>query len=184
MKNGADAGPQAVLVPAPIATVEGVPGAEGWWDLPPGHAGAHDPEQALEQTAVVERRAATGRLLRRQKRRHLLPETVGQGCGAREHRRRWWVSGCRQRLARRPPRDMPPARERLVLATPLRPVQPLRARGASGLGEQEQETPYLGQGQGDVLAGSSPPFPSRAALWRVRSRVTSRVAWASSARVT
>ncbi len=87
------------------------------------------------------------------------------------------------RLADCPPRDMPPARDRLVLATPLRPVQPLRARGAAGLGKQKQETPYLGQGQGDVLVGSSPPFPSRAVLWRVRSRVTSSAAWASRARV-
>jgi len=63
MKDGADARPQAVLVPAPIATVEGVPGAVRHRDLPPGGACAHDPEQALEQTAVVERWAATGRLL-------------------------------------------------------------------------------------------------------------------------
>jgi hypothetical protein len=63
MKDGADAGPQAVLVPAPIATVEGVPGAVGRRDLPPGRARAHDPEQALEQPSVVERRAATRRLL-------------------------------------------------------------------------------------------------------------------------
>jgi hypothetical protein len=109
---------------------------------------------------------------------------VAQGCGAREHRWYWWVSGSRQRLARCPPRDMPTAGDCLVLAPPLRPVQPLGARGAGGLSEEEQETPYLGQGQGYVLAGSSPPFPSRAALWRVRSRVTSRAAWASSARVT
>ncbi len=78
MEHGTDAGPQAVLVPTAIPTVERMPGAVLGRHLAPGGTGVHDPEQAFQQTAVVQRRAAARRL------------AAGAGAEGRRARRAIW----------------------------------------------------------------------------------------------
>lgn len=84
VQDGADASPQAVLIPAAIATIQRVPRAERGRHLAPRGAGVHDPEHALQQAPVVEGGAPARRFLGRQEGRHLLPEDRGQLGGPRD----------------------------------------------------------------------------------------------------
>src|SRR5262249_35943650 len=84
VQDGADAVPETLLTPTLIPAVGGVPGAVAWRQFAPRDAVVHDPKQALEQTPVVQGRAATGRLLRGQERRDLLPEGVAERRGPGE----------------------------------------------------------------------------------------------------
>src|SRR5262249_516676 len=102
VQDGADAVPQTVLTPALIAAVGSMPRAVGRRHLPPGNPSAHDGEQALEQTAVIQARAATRRLLRWQEGGNLQPEGVAERRSPGERGRQWWVRRRPlQRLARR-----------------------------------------------------------------------------------
>ena len=185
MQDGTDAVPQTVLTPALIAAVGGMPRAVGRRHLTPWNPGVHDPEQALEETLVVQGWAATGRLLRRQEWRDLPPEGVAQGRGPGKHGGQRRVSGSQQRLARGAPRNMALTGTGLVAPPPVRPLEPRAPPGVLGLAQEEQQTPHFGDGQRDafVVAERSPPFPSWAWPWRALRRVISRAAWASRARV-
>jgi hypothetical protein len=188
VQDGADAIPQTILTPALIATVGGMPRAVGRRHLTPRNPGAHDREQTLEQTAVRHCRTATRRLLRWQEGGNLLPEGVAERRSASECGREWWVRRPVPRLARRPLGHMVPPRAGLMTPPPVRPLESRAPPGVLGLAQEEQHPAHLGQGQRDPLGRVAPPFPSRAALWRVASRVirrvTSSAAWASRARVT
>jgi hypothetical protein len=193
VKDRAEAVPDTGTAPVLVAAVGGVPRAVGRRHLAPRGTRVHDPEQALEQTSMVQGGAAARRLLRGQEGRDLLPETVSQCGRPREHCRQWRVSVCRPWLARGAPCDMPPTGAGLVAAPPGHPVQ-RHVPARLGLGQEQQQAPDLRKGQGDAVvvvvvvvvagAGSSPPFPSSAALWRAVRRVTSSAAWASRASVT
>jgi len=189
VKDRAEAVPDTGVAPVLVAAVGGVPRAVGRRHLAPRGTRVHDPEQTLEQTPMVQGGAAARRLLRGQEGRDLLPETVSQCGRPRERRRQRRVSACRQGLARGVPCDMPPTGAGLVATPPGHPVQ-RRTPARLGLGQEQQQAPYLRKGQGDAVvvvvagAGSSPPFPSSAALWRAVRRVTSSAAWASRASVT
>src|SRR5260221_10554468 len=87
VQDGADAVPEAVLTPALIPVVGGMPGAVGCRHFAPRDAAVHDPEQALEQTPVRHSRTATWRLLRRQERRDLLPDGGAESRGPCHHDR-------------------------------------------------------------------------------------------------
>ena len=122
MQDSADAVPQTILTPALIAAVGGMPGAVGCRHLAPRDPGAHNPEQALEQTAVLESGTATCRLLRGQEGDNLLPEGVAQRCGSGEHERERRVRGAEQRLARRTLGNMVPTGAGLMASPPVRPL--------------------------------------------------------------
>jgi hypothetical protein len=185
VQDGADAIPESVLTPALIAAVGGMPGAVACWHLAPRDALVHDPEQALEQTAVLHRGTATWWFLRWQERRDLLPEGVAESSGPHKHGGQRRVSRSAEWLPRRAPGDMPLTGAGLVLPTPVRPLEPDAPPGLLRLGQQVQEAPHLGdrQGTADAVAERAPPFPSWAWPWRAHRRVTSRVAWASRAKV-
>jgi hypothetical protein len=48
-----DVGPGAVLTPAPEAAVDSLPRALTLGDVPPGGAGVHTPQDAIEDTMVI-----------------------------------------------------------------------------------------------------------------------------------
>ena len=78
-----------------------MPRAVACWHLAPRDALVHDPEQALEQTAMVLGGTATWRLLRWQERCGLLPEGVAESSGPREHGGQRRVSRSAEWLPRR-----------------------------------------------------------------------------------
>src|SRR5262245_39241246 len=146
VQDGADAIPETLLTPALIPAVGGVPGAVAWRQFAPRDAVVQDPKQAPEQTPVVQGRAATGRLLRGQERRDLLPEGVAERRGPREPSGQRRGSRSAKGLARRAPGDMPLAGAGLVVPPPLRPLEPRAPPGLLRLGQQEQQAPHLGDG--------------------------------------
>src|SRR5260221_2526494 len=104
VQDGADAVPESVLTPALIPAVGRMPGAVGCRHFAPRDASVHHPEQALEQAPVRHSRTATWRLLRRQKRRHLLPHGVAGGTVPCQHELEPWVWGASTRAASPRPR--------------------------------------------------------------------------------
>ena len=185
VQDSADVIPESVLTPALIAAVGGMPGAVACRHLAPRDTSVHDPEQALKQAPVLHRRTATWRFLRGQERRDLLPEGVAERSGPSERGGERRVSRSAQGLPRRAPVDMPLTGAGLVLPTPARPLEPEAPPGLLRLGQQVQEAPHLGDGQGPAaaVAEGAPPFPSWAWPWWTLRRVISRVAWASRAKV-
>jgi len=91
------------------------------------------------------------------------------------------------RLARRTLGHMVSPSAGLMASPPVRPLQPRAPPGVLGLAQEEQQPSHLRERQRDPVgrvAERSPPFPSLACVSRALRRVTSRAAWASSARVT
>jgi hypothetical protein len=88
------------------------------------------------------------------------------------------------RLARRTLGHMVSPSAGLMASPPVRPLQPRAPPGVLGLAQEEQQPSHLGERQRDPVGRVAPPFPSLACVSRALRRVTSRAAWASSARVT
>jgi hypothetical protein len=66
LDRGKEASPDACLAPAVEAAGDGLPGAIPFGQVAPGSAGADDPEDAVEDAAVVSGWAAGVRFLWRQ----------------------------------------------------------------------------------------------------------------------
>lgn len=179
MQDGDDPRPEALLAPAAIPAVDRLPGTELGGHLAPRGAGTGNPENAFEDRAMVAGRSPLRGFLRRQQGEDPLPALVGEGDRLRqvddarlEPRRRGSVAGATSHVSA--------PRARLMGAPPRRPAQAPLSFGAIRDAHHPKQPADLGHGEGETL-GSASPFPVVPAL--LRSRVTSRKAWARSARV-
>src|SRR5262245_23588577 len=77
LDGGQEAVPEADSAPAIEATGDRTPGAIALWEIPPGGPCAENPEDAIEEPAMVGRGAAGGRFLGRKQRLEPLPLLVG-----------------------------------------------------------------------------------------------------------
>ena len=94
-----DALPDAFFAPALIAAGNRGPGSETLGQFAPGRTGAHDPEQALDYQAVIDRWTPRLRLLRRQERLKLLPVGIGERRQSLHLQGSWWLERDRRGLA-------------------------------------------------------------------------------------
>jgi len=72
-----DASPASLFAPALIATSDRLPGAEACGKVSPRRAGSHNPEDALHDQAMLDRRTTCSCLLR-QERTEVLPALGSQ----------------------------------------------------------------------------------------------------------
>ncbi len=72
-----DASPSSLFAPALIATDHGLPGPEALGKVSPGRTGLHDPQDALHDLTMLDRRTPCGSLLR-QERAQLFPQIRSQ----------------------------------------------------------------------------------------------------------
>jgi hypothetical protein len=182
MEGLEDAGPEAGLAPQAVAAINGVPWAELRWELVPGGVGAQHPEDAGQDRPGGSADAA-GRCSWSEEWLHTDPLSLRQVRPGRHHSRSprrcdgrgWPVT---DRTCSRPREEMPATGDGLMHTPPPGPLQMKRVV-RDGLTQQGQQTADLRYGERDQLVRGAPPFSPVVAV----SRVTSRYAWASKAKV-
>jgi hypothetical protein len=159
-----------------IAAVDRLPGTAVGRQVAPGGSRPHHPAHAREDGAVVMGGATRGRLWRREQRRDAHPVCSGERRNGRSAGLDRERAG-RGRLLLCPTCRVTAPGDRLVPAAKGRPGE-VEAAAVGGLGEGEQQAADVRHGERDQ-ALSAPFLPAFAG-----SRVTSKEAWARSARVT
>ncbi len=174
MEDGRDAVAQARADPERIAGVDRLPWAIRGWDFAPGRSALHHRQHPLQLLPQIAAGTSPMRSGWSQQRRDLLPlprarlsGTWHDENGNRSRHRgtrlcRWWTP-CS-------PRAMAATSDRLVLASPGRPAQPVVARGALGLGQHQEPPPHLRDRQGDRIRSArsvaDPPRWPRGPAWQ------------------